>query len=255
MPWGLDAVEQLVLPAECLLCQALFPFRDADRLVCDVCRHRWRPVRAPWCDRCGQPEPSFGGCRLCAAWPAALRCVRSAVWLDAGARAAVHALKYGGLPRIARDLAAAMIGVQVPGRESAWLVPVPLGPRRLWQRGYNQSERLARALSRHWRRPVVDLLARARETATQTALTPEARLANVAGAFEMRSGECGVPSEGTSDSALRIPHSALGRPLIIVDDVFTTGATLAEAARALEVAGATTVAAVTFGRAVIPDFT
>jgi predicted amidophosphoribosyltransferase len=58
-----------------------------------------------------------------------------------------------------------------------------------------------------------------------------------------------------ADSALRIPHSALGRPLILVDDVFTTGATLAEAARALERAGAATVAAVTFGRAVIPDFT
>ena len=256
MPWGLEAVEQLVLPAECLVCQALFPFRDADRLVCDVCRQRWRPVRAPWCDRCGQPEPSFGGCRLCIAWPDALRCVRSAVWLDAGARAAVHALKYRGLPRIACDLAAAMIGVHVPGRESAWLVPVPLGPKRLWQRGYNQSERLARALSRRWRRPVVDLLARARETATQTALTPEARLANVAGAFEMRNAERGSRSRRSGDcSAFRLPTSAFQRPLVLIDDVFTTGATLAEAARALEVAGATTVAAVTFGRAVIPDFT
>lgn len=255
MPWGLEAVEQLILPAECLVCRALFPFPDADRLVCDVCRHRWRPVRAPWCSRCGQPEPSFGACRLCAAWPEALRCVRSAVWLDAGARAAVHALKYGGLPRIARDLAAAMTDVDLPGRDSAWLVPVPLGSRRLWRRGYNQSERLARALSRHWRRPVVELLARTRETTTQTALTPEARLANVAGAFEVRSGKRGVRSEGTSDSALPIPHSALSRTLILVDDVFTTGATLAEAARALQQAGATTIHGVTFARAAIPDFT
>ncbi|HXI66278.1 MAG TPA: double zinc ribbon domain-containing protein [Gemmatimonadales bacterium] len=256
MPWGLEAVEQLVLPAECLLCQALFPFRDADRLVCDVCRHRWRPVRAPWCDRCGQPEPSFGGCRLCIGWPAALQCVRSAVWLDAGARAAVHALKYGGLPRIADDLATAMTGMDLPGRESAWLVPVPLGPKRLWQRGYNQSERLARALSRHWRRPVVDLLSRARETATQTALTPEARLANVAGAFQMRIADFGLRIESEGDqSAIRNRKSAITRTLVLVDDVFTTGATLAEAARALELGGATTVAAVTFGRAALPDFT
>ncbi|TLY50624.1 MAG: ComF family protein [Gemmatimonadetes bacterium] len=252
MPWGLEAVEQLVLPAECLVCQAPFPFRNADRLVCDVCRHRWRPVRAPWCSRCGQPVPSFGACRLCAAWPEALRFVRSAVWLDAGARGAVHALKYGGLPRVARDLAAAMTDVDLPGRDSAWLVPVPLGPRRLWQRGYNQSERLARALSRHWRRPVVELLARTRETTTQTALTPEARLANVAGAFQLRIGDCGLRiSSEKVQSAIRNPKSAI----VLVDDVFTTGATLAEAARALEVAGATTIAAVTFGRAVIPDFT
>jgi ComF family protein len=174
------------------------------------------------------------------------------VWLDAGARAAVHALKYGGLPRIADDLATAMTGMVLPGRESAWLVPVPLGPKRLWQRGYNQSERLARALSRHWRRPVVDLLSRARETATQTALTPEARLANVAGAFQLRIGDRGLRiSSEKVQSAIRNPKSAI----VLVDDVFTTGATLAEAARALELGGAPMVAAVTFGRAALPDFT
>jgi len=251
-----EAVEQLLLPAECLLCRALFSFRDAGRLVCDVCRHRWRPVRPPWCARCGQPEPSFGRCRLCAEWPAAFGVARSAVWLDAGAREAVHALKYGGLPRIAAELAAAMVGLELPGVESAWLVPVPLGRARFRDRGYNQSERLARALSRRWGRPVIEPLVRTRDTAAQTALTPEARLANVAGAFQVRNGECGMRSERpVKNSALRIPHSALRRPLVLVDDVFTTGATLAEAARVLERAGAHTVSAVTFGRAVVPDFT
>jgi len=124
-----EAVEQLLLPAECLLCRALFSFRDAARLVCDVCRHRWRPIRPPWCARCGQPEPSFGRCRLCADWPAAFGVARSAVWLEAGARDAVHALKYGGLPRIATDLAAAMAGLDAAApasgtaatiRASAW---------------------------------------------------------------------------------------------------------------------------------------
>ena len=251
-----EAVEQLLLPAECLLCRALFSFRDSARLVCDVCRHRWRPVRAPWCARCGQPEPLFGGCRLCAEWPAAFRRARSAVWLDGGARDAVHALKYGGLPRIAADLAAAMVGLDVPGVDSGLLVPVPLGRARFRSRGYNQSERLARALGRRWGRPVVDLLVRTRDTAAQTALTPEARLANVAGAFELRIDNCGLRiASGKFKSAIRNPKSAIDRPLILVDDVFTTGATLAEAARALERAGARTVSAVTFGRAVVPDFT
>jgi len=251
-----EAVEQLLLPAECLLCRALLSFRDSARLVCDVCRHRWRPVRPPWCARCGQPEPLFGRCRLCAEWPAAFGLARSAVWLDAGAREAVHALKYGGLPRIATELAAAMVGLDVPGLDSGLLVPVPLGRARLRDRGYNQSERLARALGRRWRRPVVDLLVRTRDTAAQTALTPEARLANVAGAFEMRNAEGGTRNDRTGEcSAFRVPTSAFARPLILVDDVFTTGATLAEAARALERAGAGTVSAVTFGRAVVPDFT
>ena len=251
-----EAVEQLLLPAECLLCRALLSFRHSARLVCDVCRHRWRPVRPPWCARCGQPEPLFGRCRLCAEWPAAFGLARSAVWLDAGAREAVHALKYGGLPRIATELAAAMVGLDVPGLDSGLLIPVPLGRARLRDRGYNQSERLARALGRRWRRPVVDLLVRTRDTAAQTALTPEARLANVAGAFETRNVERGMRNRRPDDcSAFRLPPSAFQRPLILVDDVFTTGATLAEAARALERAGAGTVSAVTFGRAVVPDFT
>jgi len=236
-----SAALQLLLPAECLLCHALLAERDAGRIVCPVCRHRWRPVRPPWCERCGQPEPHFGPCRLCAEWPAALRLVRSAVWLSDGAREAVHALKYRGLPRIADDLAAAIAGVTLPTDEASVLVPIPLAPKRLRERGYNQSEAIAEALGRRWGLAVSrQLLTRTRETATQTALTPETRLANVAGAF--RPGH---------RPGLNLPVTSI----VLVDDVFTTGATLAEAARALEQAGARTIVGITFGRAVIPDFT
>ena len=163
--------------------------------------------------------------------------MRSAVWLEEGARQAVHALKYGSLPRIADDLAAAMAGVRPPADGPSALIPIPLAAKRLRERGYNQSELLARALAQQWRIPVLpDALVRTRETPTQTALTPETRLANVAGAF----------------SAKRVRS---GMVWVLVDDVFTTGATLAEAARALEDRGATTVHAVSFARAAIPDFT
>ena len=241
-------IEQLLLPAECLVCHALLAERNAESIVCPVCRHRWRAVRPPWCQRCGQPEPHFGPCRLCAEWPAALTMVRSAVWLSDGAREAVHALKYRGLPRIAADLAVAMAGVSLPTDAASVLIPIPLAPKRLRERGYNQSEALAEALGRRWHLPVSrTLLTRTRETATQTALTPETRLANVAGAFATRNAELGT----WNGSAFRLPTSAL----ILVDDVFTTGATLAEAARALEQAGARTILGITFGRAIIPDFT
>jgi ComF family protein len=243
-----SAVEQLLLPAECLICHGLLNPRDATRIVCPLCRQRWRAVRPPWCERCGQPEPHFGPCRLCAEWPAPLTSVRSAVWLDGGARQAVHGLKYGGLPRIADDLAGAMGRVRPETDGPSVLIPIPLAKKRLRERGYNQSEKLARALARQWRIPVLlDVLVRTRETPTQTALTPGTRLANVAGAFETRNVELGT---GNS-SAFRLPSSTL----ILVDDVFTTGATLAEAARALAQAGAKRVLGVTFARAAIPDFT
>lgn len=243
------AIEQLLLPAECLLCHGLLISRDVERIVCSVCRQRWRTVRPPWCNRCGQPEPHFGPCRLCAAWPVALKSVRSAVWLEDGARHAVHALKYGGLPRIADDLTAAVNGIRPPADGPSALIPIPLATKRLRERGYNQSEVLARALARQWRIPVLlDVLVRARETPTQTTLTPETRLANVRAAFAVANVQCSMIND---HSTFDFEHSTT----IVVDDVFTTGATLAEAARALEQAGATSIHGVTFARAAIPDFT
>jgi ComF family protein len=222
-----------------LLCRNLLAFTAADHLVCAPCRYRWRPIRPPWCERCGQPGPSFGPCRLCAQWPAALVWARSAVWLGAGARDAVHALKYRGLGRVAHDLADVMVRHLPQPPAGAALVPVPLAPRRQRERGYNQSARLAAALSARWDIPLRDCLIRRRETRTQTALTPEARLANVAGAFETRH-----PPRTSAEVGTRI----------LVDDVFTTGATLVAAAAGLAAAGAREIGAVTFGRAGVPDF-
>jgi len=158
--------------------------------------------------------------------------VQSAVWLTGTARAAVHHLKYRGWWRVVEGLAPAMRGL-APLSGSVVPVPVPLGATRRRERGYNQSEMLAGALSRLLDIPMrTDLLRRTRETERQTRLAPDARRANLSGAFLGR------------------PVGAL-RP-VLVDDVFTTGATLLAAAEALLAAGATEVRAVTFARAMRP---
>jgi ComF family protein len=223
-------VERWLLPPACLLCDGPVPAGEGDALVCGVCRSRWRAVDGPVCERCGQPAFGDLACRLCAGWPEGLQRVRSAVWLSDGAREAVHHLKYQGWWRMGRPLAQAMRRLE-PLTGQVSLLPVPLGAKRLRERGYNQSERIARELGGLTGLTVrCDLLRRVRETPTQTALTPEGRQANVAGAFR----------------ATR----AAGLACVLVDDVFTTGATLAEAGAALFLAGAARIEAITFARAV-----
>jgi predicted amidophosphoribosyltransferase len=147
----------------------------------------------------------------------------------------VHHLKYAGLAQVARDAALLMVRALARPRAPALLVPVPLAPRRLRARGYNQAGALARALGTTWQLPMAEgLLRRRRETGTQTALTPEARARNVAGAF--CAAAPGVP-EGRRPT------------VILVDDVLTTGATLVAGATALGAAGWPEVEAVTFARA------
>ena len=226
---ALTAAERWLLPPECLLCRRPVPASDHDALACGVCRSRFRSVPAPWCPRCGQPVDAGDECRLCAEWPSGIDRVRSAVLLEDGARDAVHLLKYDGWWRMADSLAPSMRMLE-PLTEGVCLIPVPLSAARARERGYNQAECLARALGR-WTGLAVrpDLLARTRHAPTQTALPPDARRANVAGAFAAA--------------------DARGVRAVLVDDVFTTGATLLAAADALAAAGAASVEAVTFARA------
>jgi ComF family protein len=150
----------------------------------------------------------------------------------------VHALKYCGWARVADELAERMSRLPWPDdvvEERAAIVPIPLASARKRERGYNQSELLARGLSRRWRIPVWDsVVARSRETSSQTRLTPEERQGNVAGSFQIR---------GAMLSSLGGAH------VILVDDVVTTAATLNECAKVLYDAGARIISYATFGRA------
>jgi ComF family protein len=234
---ALSALADLVLPIACASCGRVVDDGEPG-IVCGRCWARLRLLPSPRCERCGHPT---GGrrCRWCDNLPAFVRCARSVCWAtaDTGQRI-LHALKYEGWWRVADGAAARMARLHWPADvvdERSVLVPVPLAASRQRQRGYNQSECLARALAPLWRVPVrVDLLVRSRSTETQTRLTPDERVRNVHGAFV---------AGAAARSALRGAH------VMLVDDVVTTAATLNACAAVLHDAGARIISYVTFGRA------
>jgi predicted amidophosphoribosyltransferase len=257
------ALERFLLPNSCVACERLVESHRPDALLCGVCRSRMRAV-APGCSRCQQPLPPVGPCRFCEPWPKALQAARSGVWLQEIARQTVHRLKYSGLHAVSGEMAQVM-GRVIERPHRAFLVPIPLGARRLRERGYNQAAMLARSLSRQWGLPVAEhVLSRTRETRSQTELTPEERAENVRGALVATPPRTQQMQEGETGEGKRTAHSppppppsppsppAEGRgsgAVILIDDVLTTGATLCAAARALADAGWADVAAMTFARA------
>ena len=225
----------LLLPGMCVSCQR--SANVAESLVCSLCWARITPLPSPRCDRCGHPVRGHE-CAWCELLPPYVRAVRSACWATGCALAIAHALKYDGWEGVAVGMATRVSRLAWPDdvlRERAALVPVPLSSTRQRERGFNQSERIARALAPRWRVPVWDdVLMRGRHTTTQTRLTPGERRRNVSGAFHT---PCGVRER------LRGAH------VVIVDDVVTTAATLNACAAALHDGGARIISYVTFGRA------
>ncbi len=193
----------------------------------------------PRCAACDSPVP-----RLAVFCPSCASTVEvdghgggDAAFVYGGAVAqAIVRMKYESRPDLARplgDLLWRSIASRAEALRDVLVVPVPLHPSRLAERGFNQSSLLARRVAGHLGAPFAPLaLARGRDTPKQATLDREARLANVAGAFRTRE-----------------PARVCGRAVLLVDDVATTGATLQACAHALRAAGAGAVATAVLARA------
>lgn len=233
----------LVFAPECIACRAPLPGEQRERRVCRACWSRARPLPLPRCERCWNPAPSRPAgvevaCLVCPSLPPTLRALRSA-WVHEGpVRDLVHALKFRGWWSLSEPLAERMAELPFPletSEEVRLVVPVPLSPVRFRERGYNQAEHLARAVAarRGWSCRA-DLLLRTRSTERQATLHPAERRANVTGAFR-----AGPESAGE----LRGEH------VLLVDDVWTTGATALACGAALIAAGARAFSVLTLARA------
>jgi ComF family protein len=235
----LRAALDLALPRLCAACRA--PVEGQG--LCPQCWSKLSFISRPYCERLGIPfvyDPGPGILSMEAiADPPAYHRARAAVRFDEVSRALVHALKYGDrldlTPMMGRWLANA--GRELLADADA-LVPVPLHWRRRWARRFNQSAVLAAAVSAASGVPLAaGALKRMKATAQQVGLSRSERAANVAGAFR-------VPPDGKA--------AVVGRRLVLLDDVLTSGATVEGCARALLRAGAANVDVLVFARVADP---
>lgn len=223
-----QVVSDLLFPPRCAGCQ------QPGVIFCAACLDGIALFPEPRCARCDLPLASSDAplCRACAHREhSALDGLRVVGPHSEPLRGAIHALKYERRAALAAPLGERLAARwRADGTRVDGLVPVPLHPERERERGFNQSERLAEAMSEPLGLPVrTELLHRARATRPQVGLARGERLANVAAAF------------------LATPGVAGGRWLL-VDDVCTTSATLEACAEALRAQGASAVWAITLAR-------
>lgn len=232
--WGRVVLDAL-LPPQCLSCEALVSDPGA---VCPTCWEGVTHLGTPACACCGLPFEFDAGagtlCAGCLAQAPNFARARSAVAYDDATRSMILAFKHADRTDAAPGFAAwmARAGADLLA-DADVLVPVPLHWTRLFSRRFNQSALLAQALSARSGVAIDPVaLKRARRTPSQGHLSPTARRRNVAGAFQ-------VPA----------PDTVAGKRVLLIDDVYTTGATANACARALKKGGATAVDVLTLARA------
>jgi len=232
------ALLDAALPPHCLTCEALVSTQGTQ---CAACFARLNFIAAPVCEGCGTPLPYAGAirCEACLAHPHRFVAARAALLYDDGARALVLPFKHADRTELARPLAGHMAraGAALLARADL-LVPVPLHWKRLYHRRYNQAALLARLLAQRTNKPCLpDALSRKHATQPLGELGAAARRQAVAGAFA-------VPPRRVAQ--------IMGKRILLIDDVLTSGATADACAEALLRCGALAVEVLAAARVPAP---
>lgn len=214
-------------PARCIACGKTGSF------LCDSCCHMLPRISPPVCSKCGRPESTGALCPTCWGWQSQIDGIRSPFRFEGVIRQAVHELKYHNLRALAGCMAELLFRyLQANPLPGEVLVPVPLHTKRLQNRGYNQSSLIAKDLSKLSALPVVEgCLVRVKNSPPQARTeTVDERRSNVINAFTCMGEKLG------------------GKHILLLDDVYTSGATLEACATALKSAGARSVWGLTLAR-------
>ena len=232
----------LVFPRNDLFFNRGLDYRPEDGLYLGEDSSRYiRLIREPFCATCGFPlfgrAKDDGECQKCIHLKPNFEANRSVILLNRLGKRIMHELKYHQGEYLMQDIRHIMAQ---SGHLEEWikgsiLVPIPLHGRKFRERGYNQSELIAKAFAEVWGgsdTEICSLLRRDVDTATQTLMDRQARMKNVKGAFTLN------PS---------CDRRGDPRPVTIIDDVFTTGSTINECARILKKSGYRVIRSLTFG--------
>lgn len=225
----------LVYPPFCLTCEE--KLTAGERIVCDRCWSSFEFIDRPLCEICGAPlKRGKHTCHRCSDGSFSFGAARASYLYTERVRRVVHAFKFQRktslAQRLGRGLAFTVIN-DARFRQADCLIPVPLHISRLRERGYNQSDFLAEGIAVELGVPCRrGILMRKKKTKAMTALTPERRQRNVEHAFEVVAGA-----------------DMKGKHIVLVDDVFTTGATVEACTRVLLQAGIAEVNVLTVARA------
>jgi ComF family protein len=234
----LNALSDLFFPGNCPVCEKA-PYKDGLSYMCIECEDLLAWVNRHGCKFCGIPMAGFDfkglTCAACREDPPSFLGGKCLFLLDQNGKKIIHEIKYNGVKDVLKDLPRWMD--RNPSYkeflEGSVLIPVPLHPRRLNKRGFNQSLWIAEAIKKELgeRVHVSEALKRVRNTPTQTKYDRNDRKKNVKNAFALKKKNC-------LDKENRI---------VLIDDVYTTGATLDECSKALIEEGFSNVYVATIG--------
>ncbi len=238
---GLQSVSaklfNLIFPDDCRICEQ--PLQSVSRIpVCASCLALPQPLAAEFFCRCCRtpyltdfPLDEQGLCSVCRESKVNFDAVYSFGLYEEALRELIHLFKYSKVETLARPLGRMLTGATPLDEQFDVVLPMPMHWRKHWDRGFNQAELLAEPVAKRYGLKLGTNLRRRRHTKAQAGLSEAERQSNLEGALQVAK-----------------PEEISGKRVLLVDDVFTTGATLRAAAAALKEAGAFRVVALTLAR-------